>query len=204
MDKLKTIIRKSFTFNNMHIVRNCTSSRCSQNLHAHTYKIEIFFESDTLDKGYMVLDFGILKNSIKELIKSFDNSVTLWSKEESTVESFVNSMFTRIIELPISPSAESFARVFYTLINSYIMATEFKNGEGNIKLHKVRVHETRTGYAEVYEQDCSIVLEDIKFSDDIKESWDDPELFLKVQKYLVNELKTKPIVNPEPHRQIKE
>ena len=65
----------------MHIVRKCSSDRCKKSIHAHTYTVEVFLSSNTLDNGFMVYDFGLMKNTIKELIKSFDNSVSIWDKE---------------------------------------------------------------------------------------------------------------------------
>ena len=56
-------IRKEFTFNNAHIVRNCSSDRCKYTAHAHTYRVEVFLKSDKLDNGYMAVDFGLLKGT---------------------------------------------------------------------------------------------------------------------------------------------
>ena len=50
------------------------------------------------------------------------------------------------------------------------------NGEGNVKLHAVRVHETLSGYAEASSEDLSMVrftLNDIKFNDGITKEWKD-------------------------------
>ena len=202
MNELTTVIRKTFTFTNMHIVRNCTSRRCSQNLHAHTYKLELFLKSNKLDNGYMVLDFGILKNSIKSLINSFNDSITLWSKESNEVVSFVKQYRTRIVTVPVSPSAESFARIFFNLITEYLKSTEFKNDESNVELQAIRVHETDTGYAEVTEYDEAIKLNDIIFDVHIAKSWSDPLLYEKVKAFVAGKIETKPIVNPTPIKQI--
>ena len=61
------IIRKKYTFNNGHIVRNCSSERCKFSIHAHTYSVEFFFTSNGLDNGSMVIDFGLLKNKINKI-----------------------------------------------------------------------------------------------------------------------------------------
>ncbi len=39
------LIRKLFKFENAHIVRDCTTQRCSENIHGHSYKIEVLLES---------------------------------------------------------------------------------------------------------------------------------------------------------------
>lgn len=45
------IIRKQFKFEGAHIVRNCTSQRCRENIHGHSYIVEVFITSDKLDHG---------------------------------------------------------------------------------------------------------------------------------------------------------
>jgi len=45
------IIRKKFRFEGAHIVRNCTSKRCRENIHGHSYEVEVFVKSDALDRG---------------------------------------------------------------------------------------------------------------------------------------------------------
>ncbi len=59
------IIRKLFKFENAHIVRECSTLRCSRNLHGHSYKVEVLLESNYLDNGQMVYDFGLTKLYIK-------------------------------------------------------------------------------------------------------------------------------------------
>ncbi|MEE8588108.1 MAG: 6-carboxytetrahydropterin synthase, partial [Sulfurimonadaceae bacterium] len=61
------IIRKQFKFENAHIVRGCSSQRCRASLHGHSYIIEILFESNFLDNGQMVYDFGLMKQNMKDL-----------------------------------------------------------------------------------------------------------------------------------------
>ncbi|MFR6543952.1 MAG: 6-pyruvoyl trahydropterin synthase family protein, partial [Butyricimonas virosa] len=51
------LIRKLFKFEGAHIVRNCSSHRCRENIHGHSYIVEVFITSDKLDRGYMVIDF---------------------------------------------------------------------------------------------------------------------------------------------------
>ena len=57
------IIRKLFKFENVHIVRGCSTVRCRSSLHGHSYKIELLFESNFLDNAQMVYDFGLMKQN---------------------------------------------------------------------------------------------------------------------------------------------
>ncbi|WP_238353640.1 6-pyruvoyl trahydropterin synthase family protein [Pseudomonas proteolytica] len=70
------LIRKLFKFESAHIVRNCTSRRCSRSLHGHSYKIEVLLEAYALDHGQMVYDFGLLKGTVGNFIDGFDHAVT--------------------------------------------------------------------------------------------------------------------------------
>jgi len=180
------LIRKLFKFENAHIVRDCTTQRCSENIHGHSYKIEVLLESNYLDDGQMVYDFGLTKRTIKELIDSFDHAITLWSKDD---EKYVESMKTysnRWIELPVSPSAEQFSRVIYLLVERVLACTEMQNGEREVKLHSIIVHETETGYAQGFKEDAhselmgKIALEDIVFSPQVQSEWSDPSLWDKL------------------------
>jgi len=169
------IIRKKFRFEGAHIVRNCTSQRCRENIHGHSYEVEVFVKSDQLDNGFMVMDF-VLLNNVAEFIHSFDHSYTLWEKEEDEVKEAIYRINTRVAEIPVSPSAEGYALLFFFVINLIISKTRFVNGEGNVILHAVRVHETLSGYAEASAEDLSLVrfkLKDIKFNDGIKREWKD-------------------------------
>jgi len=183
------IIRKLFKFENAHIVRECTSRRCSRSIHGHSYKAEVKLSSNFLDRGQMVYDFGLMKSSIKELIDSFDHAITLWREDDPEYINWAKKFSERWIELPVNPSAEQFSRVFFVLIDRVLECMEFKNQEKDVKLHSVVVHETDTGYAECFREDAynfegmgEIKLEDIVFSDRIKEEWSDKRLFEKLLK----------------------
>lgn len=169
------IIRKKFRFEGAHIVRNCTSKRCRENIHGHSYEVEVFLKSDQLDNGFMVMDF-VLLNNVAEFIHSFDHSYTLWDKEADDVKEAIYRINTRVAEIPVSPSAEGYALLFFFVIDRIISKTRLVNGEGNVKLHAVRVHETQSGYAEASSEDLSLIrftLDDVKFNDGITKEWKD-------------------------------
>ena len=177
------IIRKLFKIENAHVVRGCSSKRCRSSVHGHSYKIELLFESNYLDNGQMVYDFGLMKQNIKDLLDSFDHAITLWSQDETSYIEDMKKHSERWIELPVSPSAEQFARVFYLLVDKLFHLTNTINGEKEVKLHSVIVHETATGYAQAFNEDAystlmgEINLEDIVFSQTVQEDWNLPSLF---------------------------
>ena len=101
------IIRKLFEFENAHIVRFCSSSRCKSSIHGHSYKVEVLLESKYLDNAGMVYDFGLLKTHMRQIIDSFDHAITLFNQDD---ESYLNEMkkySQRWISLPVNVSAEN-------------------------------------------------------------------------------------------------
>ncbi len=182
------IIRKMFKFENAHIVRDCSTRRCSENIHGHSYKVEVLLESNYLDHGQMVYDFGLTKLSIKEMIDSFDHAITLWSQDDKGYIEAMKKYSNRWIELPVSPSAEQFSRVIYLMVERILECTHMQNGEKEVRLNSVIVHETDTGYAQAFKADAhselmgKIDLEDIIFSTQIQQEWSDADIWSKLLK----------------------
>lgn len=177
------IIRKLFKFENAHIVRNCTSDRCKRSIHGHSYKVEILLQANRLDHGQMVYDFGLLKGVIKDLIDSFDHAITFWDKDEASYIDACKTFSARWVALPVSPSAEQFSRIFFFLVSEVLKHTETQNGEGDVSVHSVIVHETDTGYAQCFKEDIEneqmgcLSLEAIVFSDQVKAEWSSVDLY---------------------------
>jgi len=181
------IIRKQFKFENAHIVRGCSSERCRASLHGHSYIIEVLFESNFLDNGQMVYDFGLMKQNMKELIDAFDHAITLWDGDEASYISDMKKHSDRWVQLPVSPSAEQFSRVIFIMINELLKLTSMVNGEKKVKLNSVIVHETATGYAQGFEEDAyselmgTIDMKKIIFSDVVRSEWRDAQLWEKIK-----------------------
>lgn len=171
------IIRKLFKFEGAHIVRNCSSEHCRENIHGHSYIVEVFLTSDKLDNGYMVMDFCRL-DKVKLFIESFDHSYSLWNQEPQEFKECIYRYNKRVAEIPVSPSAEGYALMFFYVIDKILQNTSPVNGEGNVRLSSVRVHETATGYAEAFREDLSLAhfkSHEILFSEGITEEWKEQE-----------------------------
>ena len=76
------IIRKIYDFENAHIVRFCSSKRCKESIHGHSYRCEVLLKSEYLDAAGMVYDFGLMKQYIRMIIDSFDHTTTLYANDE--------------------------------------------------------------------------------------------------------------------------
>lgn len=194
-------IRKEFRVESAHIVRNCTSERCSHSVHGHSAVIEVIFEGRQLDNAQMLMDFGLMKGSIKQFIDSMDHCYLLCEHDKPEFREFIKRECDRYIELPFNPSAEMLSIFIMAGVQYIINHTEFNNGEdadGLLKVKAVRYHETTTGYAQCDLIDCNNYAKwswaDFTFSDGVKKDWSTElrELF---------EFE-RPIVNPIVERQI--
>lgn len=176
-----------FKFENAHIVRGCSSVKCRSSLHGHSYKVELLFESNFLDNGQMVYDFGLMKRNMKDLVESFDHAVTLWSGDDAEYIHDMKKHSQRWVEIPLSPSAEQFSRIIFVMIDKLLQLTSTRNGEKEVNLHSVIVHETATGYAQCFKGDAynenmgKIKLENIYFSPAVQADFNDEKLFEKLK-----------------------
>jgi len=136
----------------------------------------------------MVYDFGLMKGPVRTLTDSFDHAVAFWDKDSADYIAACRTFSARWISLPVSPSAEQFSRVMFVLADAVLKQTVMKNGEGDVRLQSVIVHETQTGYAQCFREDVEnprmglIRLEDIVFSDQVRAEWADPEMFEKLKR----------------------
>lgn len=196
------LIRKLFRFESAHIVRNCSSLRCSTSIHGHSYKVEVLLEAHALDHGQMVYDFGLMKGSIRDVIDAFDHAICFWDKDDPEYIRLCKQFSTRWIAMPVSPSAEQFARLFFVIIETILRQTIMSNGEGVVRLHSVIAHETETGYAQAFHEDAHnermgvIRPENIEFSEQCRQEWIDPQMYEKL-------LSGEPFINPAPPLQVK-
>lgn len=195
-------IRKLYRFEGGHIVRNCSSKRCKYSIHWHSYVVEVFFQANSLDNGQMVYDFGLTKTTIKDIIDSFDHTYAYWNKESQEFRDFMHKHSERYISMPLSPSAEGLSLILLFLTRAIFKNTQKNNGESpDIDVVGVRVHETVTGWAESTIEDLEnpkmpqLKLEDIVFSDTIKEEWSDPDMYDKLIQGI-------PFINPIVDQQI--
>ena len=196
------LIRKLFKFENAHIVRNCTSDRCKRSIHGHSYKVELLLKASKLDHGQMVYDFGLLKGVIKDIFDSFDHAICFWQHDDAEYIDACKKFSARWVSLPVSPSAEQFSRIFFYLAQQILASTITQNGEGDVEVYSVIVHETDTGYAQSFVEDIEneqmgiLTLDQIVFSEQVQNEWAYPEMYGKLQQGIQFQ-------NPEVDLQVK-
>ena len=174
------VIRKEFRVESAHIVRNCTSHRCSHSIHGHSAVIEVFLESDMLDNAQMVYDFGLMKGTVKQFIDSMDHCYLLCSKDSEEFQNFIMSNCDRWIMLPFNPSAEMLSMYILNNVQRIIDHTKKNNGEDPVLMVKaVRYHETTTGWAEASQMDLANLYlpitknEKVLYSPGVIKDWSD-------------------------------
>lgn len=170
------IIRKRYKVESSHCVRNATSFRCSHSYHGHSAVIDVFFEGRQLDNAQMLMDFGLMKETIGSWIDSMDHCHIICSKDDPEAIEFFKKFNDRYIILPFNPTAEMLSIFIMHYINRILGHTKFNNGEGQVWCVNVEYNETVTGMAR-----CDVVDgiknwnpdwdNQIVFSDGVKRDW---------------------------------
>lgn len=90
-----------------------------ENIHGHTWKVQVCLKGDKLDKLGMLYDFKQAKKVLKDILAGFDH------KNLNEMECFLKN----------NPTAENISRAIYDLYSGKI---------GDIKVSKVTVWESET------------------------------------------------------------
>ena len=67
------LVRVENSFAAAHYLKNY-HGKC-ENMHGHNYRVRVTAEGKKLDEGGMLIDFGILKDSLKEVLREFDHTL---------------------------------------------------------------------------------------------------------------------------------
>lgn len=110
-------------FSSAHYLRNY-QGKC-EHLHGHNWKVEVVLAGDKPDRAGMVIDFGIVKNFLKEILNTLDHKCL-----NDDVEFFKD----------LSPSSEHIALYIYNKLKE-------KLADLNIKVDEVKVFESENTYA---------------------------------------------------------
>ena len=161
------------------------TKECFTSIHGHSGRIELFLTSNKLDDGGMILDFGTLKEEVKDLINSFDHSMIIYTNDDPNYIAAIKQFSKRYVILPANSTAERMAEVIMYLTGNLV-----RKINKNVSVCEVIFHETATGYASCSD-DGAYGTEEIDptkiiFSDSIKESWKNPDM-LKNITYFVKE-----------------
>jgi len=92
-----------------------------ERLHGHNYRVRVWARGETLGEGGMLLDFGVLKGALREVLSGLDHSD-----------------LNAIPEFAGDPSAERIARYIFSRLNERLP---------DAPLSSVEVYETPTSMA---------------------------------------------------------
>ncbi len=128
------VLKTSASFDSAHFLYGY-NGKCS-NIHGHHWIIEIEASQEELqisgEKRGMVIDFGDLKKILHKLADNYDHALIYeeGSLKESTVSALCDEGF-RIIPVSFRPTAENFAKHFFSELNGQ-----------SVPVRKVTVYET--------------------------------------------------------------
>ena len=139
-------VTKEVTFDSAHMLSNY-SGKC-QNLHGHTYKLQVSVEGPIAAEGneeYMVTDFNNLKHVIDSVTECFDHAIIfsddhLRGGAENALLEWAKTYDMSYIILPDAKSTSEY-------IASYIK-NQIKSAYPTKRI-SVKVWETPTSFAEV-------------------------------------------------------
>ncbi len=186
-------IKRAFYFESAHIVRNCSSLKCSEGIHGHSYKLELVLSSKELDKGNMVYDFSLLKWGLKDIVSSFDHSLILWKYDNPLFLKDMKKWSKRWVEIPLNPTAEGLCQIFFLIVDKLVSLSIMQNEEKDIELQQVIVHESVDSCAIFERKEIFLIknlkIDEIQFSNEVKKRFQNNKIWEAL-------LEGKPIVNP--------
>lgn len=143
-------ITKQFSFETAHALHGY-DGKC-KNMHGHSYKLFVTVLGtpilDPLDPKYgMVMDFGDLKNIVKEEIVDVFDHATIFNKNTPHLDlgEQLIQLGHHILLLDYQPTTEMMVIDFAQKIS--------KRLPENIQLHSLKLRETESSFAEWYASD---------------------------------------------------
>ena len=141
-------ITKEITFDSAHMLSNY-DGKCN-NLHGHTYKLQVTLEGQVNNESGMLLDFNKVKEVLNTaIIQHFDHALIfseagLQEEAERALLVWASQYKKKFIELPAGKSTcENMAPIIKDYILIYLKNMNINNMQVSVKLW-----ETPTSFAE--------------------------------------------------------
>lgn len=137
---MKISLTKEFSFEMAHALKGYDGA--CKNIHGHSYLLFVTISGkpnqDINSPKYgMLMDFGDLKDIVnKTIIEQFDHALVM--REDHNLGDIKD---TKIVRVPFQPTCENLLIYFSELIQPLLPP--------NLKLGKLRLHETKNSYAEI-------------------------------------------------------
>lgn len=117
-----------------------------KNIHGHSYRLFITIIGEPLDnednpKFGMVLDFKDLKKIAQEnIVDVLDHSLVVYKKAEGESLDAVKSMYQKVYSFDFQPTCENLVLYIADILKEKLPSV--------VNLHKIKLYETATSYAE--------------------------------------------------------
>ena len=132
-------VSKEITFDMAHRLSNY-KGKCYR-LHGHTYRLMVTVGSNELSELGFVVDFGDLKEVLKDISDLFDHKTMLKTKDPVNVHLAKGMEEDWIYWVAFNPTAENMSAYIHYLISNH---SKMKS----VNLLSVKLWETPTSYAE--------------------------------------------------------
>ncbi|OOF50952.1 6-carboxytetrahydropterin synthase QueD [Rodentibacter genomosp. 1] len=138
-------ISKEFSFDMAHLLDN-HDGKC-QNLHGHTYKLQVEITGDLHENGAkkaMVMDFSDLKNTVKKAILDPMDHAFIYdqtSERESKISALLQELNSKTFAVPFRTTAEEMARFIFNRLKY----------DEKLAVSAIRLWETPTSFCEYSE-----------------------------------------------------
>lgn len=136
-------VSKEFSFDMAHILDG-HDGKC-QNLHGHTYKLQVEVSGDLVLEGAkkgMVVDFTDVKRVVKEAILDPMDHAFIYdttSERECKIAALLNELNSKTFGIPMRTTAEEMARFMFNCL------------KGKLPISAIRLWETPTSFCEYRE-----------------------------------------------------
>ncbi|WP_273397797.1 6-carboxytetrahydropterin synthase QueD [Actinobacillus porcinus] len=136
-------VSKEFSFDMAHILDG-HDGKC-QNLHGHTYKLQVEVSGDLVAEGAkkgMVVDFTDVKRIVKETILDPMDHAFIYdttSERECKIASLLNELNSKTFGIPVRTTAEEMARFMFNRLKD------------QLPISAIRLWETPTSFCEYRE-----------------------------------------------------
>lgn len=142
-------IQKRFKFEAAHQLEDAFTKACSDCIHGHSYTVEMHLSSECLDMNSMVVDFGVLKAFKQQTMDKWDHGLILQKNKRLHIQPLIDKgvlKASKVTFLTMNPTAETMALILFNDLKEFIK--NCPHVTDMVKVYKVRVHETSTGWAE--------------------------------------------------------
>lgn len=142
-------VTKEFPFEMSHVLWNYDGP--CRNVHGHSYRLFVTISGVPVEeadhpKNGMVMDFNDLKNIVKKnIVNVFDHTVVISKYFDKEKTEMFTKMFGNTVLVEYQPTCENLVADFAGRISKLLPA--------GIKLHKLKLYETASSFAEWYASD---------------------------------------------------